>query len=283
MATGDWSKDEVDVTVDVYFQMLTLELAGEPYVKAEFHREVAKTVERTLGAISKKFSNISAALDELNAVWIPGFKPLPNLQHILREAVRDRFEDDAELRAFMLHAVADQEVTPSVLGVEVEPPEVDWSMGARRVARATRLDYAAIEAANRALGAAGEQAVLDAERLRLTKGNRADLAARVSHVSSEVGDGLGYDIQSFVGLTGEPAFLEVKTTKYAKEVPFFISANEVTVSNDLGSSYRLLRVFRYGRPGAGFYALRGPLSLSAQLKPASYLGVPAAADGSLTS
>ena len=96
----------------------------------------------------------------------------------------------------------------------------------------------------------------------------------------EVGDGLGYDIESFVGLTEEPAYIEVKTTKYAKELPFFISANEVTMSNDLGPSYRLLRVFRYGRPDSGFYALRGPLSLNAQLKPATYLGVPAAPDPS---
>lgn len=70
MGTGHWSDEEVEPTVDVYLRMLTFELAGEPYVKSEFHREVARTVERSMGAPSKKFSNVSAALDELNAVWL---------------------------------------------------------------------------------------------------------------------------------------------------------------------------------------------------------------------
>ncbi|WP_374457307.1 DUF3883 domain-containing protein [Nocardioides sp.] len=277
MSTGDWSDEEVEATVDVYFQMLTLELAGEPYVKAEFHREVAKSVDRSMGAISKKFSNVSAALDDLNALWIPGFKPLANAQQRLRDVVRDRFERDAELRAFMLQAVTDQDIVVSEIGVEIEPPDVDLSMDARRSARATRLDYAAIEAANRALGKAGEDSVVATERGRLTQGGRSDLAARVRHVSVEVGDGLGYDIQSFVGLTEEPAYIEVKTTKYAKELPFFVSANEVAVSNDLGPSYQLWRVFRYGRSGAGFYAISGPLERNAQLRPATFLGVPRSA------
>ena len=275
VATGDWSADEVETTVDVYFRMLTLELAGEPYVKAEFHREVARTVDRSMGAISKKFSNVSAALDELNAMWIPGFKPLPNLQHRLRRAVHARFEGDAELRAFMLHAVIDQDVQPSNLGAEVEPPDVDASEESRRATRASHLDYAAIEAANHALGRAGEDAVVAFERARLIEGGRQDLAALVEHCSVEVGDGLGYDIRSFVGLTSEPAYLEVKTTKYAKEVPFFVSENEVEVSNDLGPAYRLMRLFRYGRQGAGFYAIKGPLSRNAQLRPSTYLGLPA--------
>jgi hypothetical protein len=276
VATGDWSKEEVDVTVDVYFQMLTLELAGEPYVKAEFHREVAKTVDRSMGAIAKKFSNVSAALDELNAVWIPGFKPLPNLQGRLREAVRDRFEGDAELRAFMLQTVVDQDVTPSPLGGEVEPPEVGWPVDPQGADRVGHLDYAAIEAANRALGRAGEQAVVVAERARLTRAGRADLAALVRHSSVEDGDGLGYDIQSFRGISDEPCYLEVKTTKYAKEVPFFISENEVDVSDDLGPAYRLIRVFRYSRPGAGYYAIEGPLTRNAQLRASTYLGLPVA-------
>jgi hypothetical protein len=278
VATGDWSKEEVDVTVDVYFQMLTLELAGEPYVKAEFHREVAKTVDRSMGAIAKKFSNVSAALDELNAVWIPGFKPLPNLQGRLREAVRDRFEGDAELRAFMLQAVVDQDVTPSPLGGEVEPPEVGWPLNSHGAVRIGHLDYAAVEAANRALGRAGEQAVIAAERARLTEAGRTDLAELVRHSSVEDGDGLGYDIQSFRGISDEPSYLEVKTTKYAKEVPFFVSENEVDVSNDLGAAYRLIRVFRYGRTGTGYYAIEGPLTRNAQLRASTYLGLPAATE-----
>ncbi|WP_260988504.1 hypothetical protein [Nocardioides sp. zg-1228] len=34
------------MTVDVYFRMLTLELAGESYTKIEFRREVERDVDR---------------------------------------------------------------------------------------------------------------------------------------------------------------------------------------------------------------------------------------------
>ena len=49
VATGPWSDDEINTTVDIYFQMLTLELAEESYVKAEYQREIARTVDRSIG------------------------------------------------------------------------------------------------------------------------------------------------------------------------------------------------------------------------------------------
>lgn len=68
MASGPWSDEEINTTVDTYFQMLTLELAEESYVKAEYQREISRTVDRSTGSIGKKLSNISAVLDEINAV-----------------------------------------------------------------------------------------------------------------------------------------------------------------------------------------------------------------------
>ena len=62
VATGPWSDDEINTTVDIYFQMLTLELAEEPYVKAEYQRDIARIVDRSIGSIGKKLSNISAAV-----------------------------------------------------------------------------------------------------------------------------------------------------------------------------------------------------------------------------
>src|SRR3954454_17378928 len=40
--SGPWSDIEIEMTIDVYFQMLTLELAGETYTKTEFRREVER-------------------------------------------------------------------------------------------------------------------------------------------------------------------------------------------------------------------------------------------------
>ncbi|GAB3078005.1 DUF3883 domain-containing protein [Intrasporangium mesophilum] len=262
------------MTVDVYFRMLTLELAGERYTKTEFRREVERDVARSSGAIEYKFNNVSAVLDEMGAVWIPGYKPLRNVQDRLRTVVRERFEADADLRSFMLKAIADSGVVRSELGAEVDPPAADWPKGHRSRVGVLDVSFAAIEAANRALGRAGEETVLNAERERLSIGGRSDLAAEVRHISVLDGDGLGYDIQSFHALTDEPVFIEVKTTRYAKEVPFYISENEVEASNDLGPSYQLWRLYRYGKPDKGYYRLPGPLSRHAQLKPDTYRGLP---------
>ncbi len=273
VAKGHWSDDEIGVTVDVYFRMLALELAGETYTKTEFRREVERDVDRSSGAIEYKFNNVSAVLDELGAVWISGFKPLRNVQDRLRTLVRERFEADSDLRAFMLKAVADDDVGPFELGAEVEPPDVDWPAG-----RASRVpvvvNFTAIESSNKALGRAGEESVVAAERERLTGAGREDLAADVRHVSAVDGDGLGYDVQSFHSLTDEPVFIEVKTTRYGKEVPFYVSGNEVDASIELGPAYRLWRLYRYGKPDAGYYRVPGPLTQHARLRPDTYRGLP---------
>ncbi|MDT0202400.1 DUF3883 domain-containing protein [Nocardioides sp. AE5] len=262
------------MTVEVYFRMLTLELAGESYTKSEFRREVEREVERSSGAIEYKFNNVSAVLDELGAVWIAGYKPLRNVQDRLRTVVRERFEEDNELRAFMLQAVAAGDVAPSKLGVEVDPPNVEWPtpQGARD--GVLGINFAAIESSNRALGRAGEVSVVAAEKERLTSAGREDLAAEVRHVSVTEGDGLGYDVQSFQGRTDEPVYIEVKTTRYGKEVPFYISGNEVEASIEFGPTYRLWRLYRFGRPDTGYYRLPGPLTQHARLRPDTYRGLP---------
>ncbi|HET7385093.1 MAG TPA: DUF3883 domain-containing protein [Nocardioidaceae bacterium] len=275
MASGPWSDDEIETTVDVYFRMLTFELAGERYTKSEFRREVEREVARSAAAIEYKFNNVSAILDEMGAVWIPGYKPLRNVQERLRTVVQERFETDHDLRSLMLKAVADDAIETALLGDEVDPPLVDWPerQGTRR--GVVDINFAAIESSNRALGRAGEVTVLDAERSRLQLGGREDLAAEVRHVSVVDGDGLGYDIQSFHDLTDEPVFIEVKTTRYGKELPFYISGSEVEASNDLGPAYRLRRLYRYGKRDGAFYTLLGPLARNAQLKPDVYRGLPA--------
>ena len=207
-------------------------------------------------------------------MWIPGYKPLSNLQGRLREVVVDRFTGDAELRAFMLRSVEDPNIEPSPLGLEVDPPAVGWPERSRHRAGVVGIDFAAIESLNRALGKAGEVAVVEGERARLSAGGRDDLAAEVRHVSVLDGDGLGYDVQSFQELTDEPVYIEVKTTRYGKELPFYISGNEVEASNDLGPAYRLRRLYRYGKRDSGYYTLLGPLGLNAQLKPDVYRGLP---------
>ena len=135
-------------------------------------------------------------------------------------------------------------------------------------ARAKKTDYAEKDARNRKLGESGELFILRYEIQKLIRAGQSELAKRVSWVSKELGDGLGYDIRSFE-IDGSEIFLEVKTTTSGRATPFFVSANEVSVSEVKGASYRLVRV--YGFPNQPrFFTLNGSLSVSLQLEATSY-------------
>lgn len=135
-------------------------------------------------------------------------------------------------------------------------------------ARAKKTDFAEKDARNRKLGESGELFILRYEIQKLIRAGQSELAKRVSWVSKELGDGLGYDIRSFE-IDGSEIFLEVKTTTSGRAAPFFVSANEVSVSEVKGASYRLVRV--YGFPNQPrFFTLNGSLSVSLQLEATSY-------------
>jgi uncharacterized protein DUF3883 len=88
-------------------------------------------------------------------------------------------------------------------------------------------------------GRLGEEHVLKAERARLRRADRSDLAAKISWVSQEsVGE--GYDILSFE-VTGEKRFIEVKATA-GKQNTFEMSDNEWQQACELGDQYYICRV-----------------------------------------
>ena len=91
--------------------------------------------------------------------------------------------------------------------------------------------YLEREARNASLGRAGEEFVLNFERARLIRLGQESLADRVEHIAVTEGDGAGFDIRSFEA-DGRDRFIEVKTTAYGKQVPFFVSQNEVMVSQN---------------------------------------------------
>lgn len=270
----DWSAKEVDLAVDLYFEMLNLELDQVPFVKAEYERRLSGAIGRSRKAASFKFSNISAALYELGAAFIDGYKPLPNLQGILRERVTDHFEADAEIRRAMLRSVERPPESDVDLVGATSPPRVDIAWTALGgVHQGRHPNYLELEANNRALGLAGEIAALRWEQRRLAEAGRVDLAEKVEHVSVTEGDGLGFDIHSF-RVTGADRFIEVKTTRYAAATPFYLSSNEVEVSQELGEQFTLLRIFKHGSTKPGHYELDGPLESTATLRAVSFKGLP---------
>jgi hypothetical protein len=273
---SDWNRDEVEAVVADYLAMLRKELMAEPYVKAEHNRQLREgSVARSKGSVEFKYQNISAVLANFGQPYIAGYKPRNNYQQLLEQVVLEHLEEDPDyfLRLWDSPLLSPKKAgdTPLLLDLVVEPPPEP----ARRVndheraARIAAIDFVARDAANRALGQLGEEWVLEFEQRRLhDRDGRPDLAKRVEWSSRIRGDGLGYDITSF-DASGDSRLIEVKTTGLGKAFPFFVSPNELRVSQKEAPRYHLYRVFEFGtRPR--MFMLQGSLNAHCELAPSQY-------------
>ncbi len=275
---ADWSLVEVEATISDYFAMLEAELRGETYSKAEHRRALSRLLNgRTDGSIERKHQNISAILIERGLPYIDGYKPLRNYQQLLFDAVVVRLEHAPTLVRTVASDVtrpASVPAVPDILEALVDPPRPSGKtrypkrVRERHVPR-PNVDYLAIEAANRSLGAAGEAFVLNFERARLIRAGKETLAERIEHVSVDRGDGAGFDIRSFES-SGADRLIEVKTTRYGQETPFYVSRNELAVSRERDASYHLYRVFDFRRRPSLFLK-RGQLDHAFALDPNQYV------------
>ena len=102
----------------------------------------------------------------------------------------------------------------------------------------------------------------------MSTNGRDDLAAKVRWVAKEDGDGAGFDILSF-SKRGEGRWLEVKTTNGPAATPFWISENELRVSEERQDVFRLVRLYDFSRKPAA-YRLKPPLTDHVRLNPAQY-------------
>lgn len=280
MSGTDWSRQEVEAIVDDYLSMLASELAGTPYSKATHRRALLPLLNgRSEQSIEFKHANISAALLEAGFPYIAGYKPRSNYQALLAEILAERMSGASQLQEV---AAADADrpmVVPEVddiLAVLTAPPKVGSEL--HKVAEPSRptvrltTNYIEREARNRSLGTAGEMFVLNYERARLIQVGKEVLAARIEHTSKVRGDHEGYDILSFEE-TGSERLIEVKTTKYGAETPFFVSRNEVSASERNSAVYQVYRLYRF-RKSPKLYTLPGAISRSCQLSAASFLALP---------
>ena len=125
-------------------------------------------------------------------------------------------------------------------------------------------------ARNASLGRAGEAFVVEFEQRRLHELGLKKLADKVDHVAATQGDGLGYDVRSF-DETGRDRFIEVKTTAWGKQTPFFISRNELEFSQAFPAQFHLYRVFEF-RKSPHLFDLPGAVERNCLLDPVSYVG-----------
>ena len=273
-----WTEAEIEATVATYFQMLRTQELGQTLNKAEHnHRLQSRIPARTRGAIEFKHANISAVLMEVyDAPQLRGYLPRFNYQSDLvipvgRALAVDRVLDEAALRNV-------QSAVETPLLDSYDAFVVDVPLRATRKLREPRKDWSTVvpikrdylqrEAANRSLGLAGEALVLEYEARRLHALGARGLADRVEHVSQTRGDGLGHDILSFE-TDGRERFIEVKTTAYLAETPFFVSPNEAAFSDAHAEQFHLYRVFDF-RQSPRMFVLPGAVGAHCRLDPVSF-------------
>jgi hypothetical protein len=213
---------------------------------------------------------------DLGFPYIAGYKPRSNYQHLLYDVVAERLGASRPLLE-LAAADADQPIAvpevDDILSILTEPPAPSASRNkAREPLRgrtAAPINYLEREARNRSLGDAGEEFVLNFERARLIHAGQERLAGKIEHTARIRGDGAGFDILSFEA-TGRERLIEVKTTKYGRETPFFASKNEVSVSESQAPGYYLYRLFTF-RTSPQLFTLNGALSTTCQLSPSTFL------------
>ena len=255
MPSRHWSRIEVEATVRDYLNMLTLELRGEPFNKAARNRELRARLDgRSHGAVERKHQNVSAVLTSLGCPYVNGYKPLRHAQDMLRDVVQEQLPPLLDLVAADVVAHQQPIGVDDLLGMRVDPPgngpasEIGEEPAEYVVAhRGSRtVNYLQQESLNRSLGDAGEALVMEYERARLRQAGKDQLARNVEQVSKTVGDHAGYDIRSY-DLAGHDRYVEVKSTRYGKLTPFYISMGEVRFSSANRHAYHLYRLFDFRR------------------------------------
>lgn len=81
-------------------------------------------------------------------------------------------------------------------------------------------------------------------------------------------DGLGYDVLSF-DADGKERLIEVKTTSFGKETPFFVTEGELTRSRQDHEHFHLYRLFDF-RHKPRLFSLQGALDRHCTLDPHTY-------------
>jgi hypothetical protein len=267
----DWTLNQCELVSETYFDCLRRKLAKQPFNRNQALDRVATMTSRTRGSVDYKFQNIDAIL---------GKADLPRLN----DAVAENWQE--LLRFVVLDPLAKRLTTVSqsnTLEVQtgdpshifVDSPHLHFPIEDdpdTLVSKPSKTDFAKRDAQNRELGARGEEFVVATEKRRLKDAGRPDLAEKVVWSSKEVGDGLGYDIESF-GDDGEVIFIEVKATNRGKSAAFFLTSTELSVSEKMGQRYRLYRVFNLSEDPR-IYILWGPLRDKMNLEPQVFLGRP---------
>jgi hypothetical protein len=266
----EWADDELDAIIEVYFLMLSQEIAGKPYVKARHGEELMSRLQRTHRSVEFKNQNISAVLEKLGLPWIAGYKPKRNYQKAIIDAV-DRYlskHDTALSFPVPQREVTDKDGTSEVFVPHPNLSSLEEATPGRLRRLIAKFDPGRRDQLNRSLGRAGEEFTVEVERRRLADAGRRDLADKIRWTANEDGDGAGYDISSF-NVEGSHRFIEVKTTNGSARTPFFITRNELSAATELSENWLIYRVHQFATQPK-IFTMAPPLDTYARLTPQTW-------------
>jgi hypothetical protein len=210
----DWTREEVELIVSEYFEMLSKEQSDISFNKSEVRRKILPLLKnRSDGSIEFKNRNISAVLAKIGQPYIRGYVPAYNYQKQLLEDVvfsYIRQKPEAE-KAFKLFA--ESAATPRALVFEQmleQMPKMESFLHEPELVYRSpvKVNYLELEQTNQIIGQTGESIALEYERWRLMQAGKESLADKIEWVSQTKGDGLGYDIHSR-NTNGTDRYIEV--------------------------------------------------------------------------
>lgn len=179
------------------------------------------------------------------------------------EAEAATAEQESELIPFIVPDISD--FTGVLAEIPKRAPIASLAIGTTSPKK-KKIKYINRARQNSLVGNAGENFALKFERWRLK--DYPDLAKKIVQVSKK-DDTLGYDILSFE-TNGSPRYLEVKSTLGKLESMFYISSNELTVADNLGDKYIVLRVAQLGSAPI-CCEIRHPFDDKLMLTPSTYM------------
>lgn len=271
-----WSNMEVELILADYFNMLSKELRGEPYSKAEHRRALMALLEnRSEGSVEFKHQNISAVLANLGQPYIKGYLPRFNYQGLLEEKVIEYLVGKPNLellfQGFADRKIQQPEATDFSKLLEAAPqPEQVLEPRAAYVRTPVKINYLEREQKNQSLGMLGEELVVEYEKWHLKREGKSRYADQVRWIAREEGDGLGYDILS-KDFAGNDKFIEVKTTKLTKKTPIYFSKNELDFSITNRDKFYLYRLFNFEKD-ARMFIRQGALNQICQTQAINFKG-----------
>lgn len=128
---------------------------------------------------------------------------------------------------------------------------------------------------NNRLGHLGELAAISFEKKFLSNVGKENLAEQVEQVSVTEGDTLGYDVKSY-NEDGTDRWIEVKTTTGNANSTFYISENQVSVSESYPTKFHLYRIYDFNteEKSGSLYTVSGALRSQLFLTANSYKAFP---------